>query len=120
MFRLMLQFFIILALLLIGNSITNFFHLSVPGSIIGMVLLLIVLSSGLIKMNWVSDVANLHLKHMVLLFIPPIIGIFFSLRILQGQSWKLIVVLIISSLIGLVGIGYTAEIYEKFFKEEEK
>lgn len=69
-------------------------------------------------MNWVSDVANLHLKHMVLLFIPSIIGIFFSLSILQGQSWKIIVVLIISSLLGLVGTGYTAEIYEKSKKEE--
>jgi holin-like protein len=80
----------------------------------GMVLLLVALGTGLVKINWVSAAADLHFKHMILLFIPLIAGIFFKLNMLQGQIWKLIVVLIISSLLGLLGTGYTAELYEKF------
>jgi holin-like protein len=86
----------------------------------GMVLLLVVLGTGLVKIKWVSAAADLHFKHMTLLFIPPIVGIFFKLNMLQGQSWKLIVVLIISSLLGLLGTGYTAELYEKLKKGEDE
>jgi holin-like protein len=85
-----------------------------------MVLLLVVLGTGLVKIKWVSAAADLHLNHMTLLFIPLIVGIFFKLKMLQGQSWKLIVVLIISSLLGLLGTGYTAELYEKLKKGEDE
>jgi holin-like protein len=86
----------------------------------GMALLLVALGTELVKINWISDVADLHFKHMVLLFMPPIVGIFFKLNMLQEQSWKLIVVLIISSLLGLLGTGYTAELYEKFKKGDDE
>jgi holin-like protein len=119
LFRLIIQFFVILTALLIGNAIVRFFHLPFSGSIVGMVLLLVVLCTGLVKVNWVSAAADLHFNHMTLLFIPPIVGIFFKLNMLQGQSWKLILVLIISSLLGLLGTGYTAELYEKFKKGED-
>jgi holin-like protein len=98
----------------------QFFNLPFSGSIIGMVLLLVVLGTGLVKIKWVSAAADLHLNHMTLLFIPLIVGIFFKLKMLQGQSWKLIVVLIISSLLGLLGTGYTAELYEKLKKGEDE
>ncbi|MGG6467385.1 CidA/LrgA family protein [Saccharococcus caldoxylosilyticus] len=100
--------------------IVRFFHIPFSGSIMGMILLLVALGTGLVKINWVSAAADLHFKHMILLFIPPITGIFFKLNILQGQIWKLIVVLIISSLLGLLGTGYAAELYEKFKKGEDE
>lgn len=81
-----------------------------------MILLLIALGAGLVKISWVSDATDLHFKHMVLVFIPQIVGVFFKFNMLQGQIWKLIIVLIISSLLGLLGTGGIAELYEKWKK----
>ncbi|WP_044895704.1 CidA/LrgA family protein [Bacillus alveayuensis] len=120
MLRLIFQFFIILTALIIGNEIVRFFHIPFPGSIIGMVLLLIALNTGLVKIDWVFPAADLHFKHMIFLFIPQIVEIVFKLKILQGQSWKLIAVLIISSLLGLLGTGYIAQLFEKFKKGEDE
>ncbi|MGC4377536.1 CidA/LrgA family protein [Fictibacillus sp. Mic-4] len=120
MLRTITQFFVLLATLFIGNSIAGFFRLSFPGSIIGMFLLLFLLRTGLVKINWVSTAANLHLKHMAVLFIPAIIGVFFRLDLLEGLGWKLILILAISCLLSLFGVGFAAEFYEKLTKGRRK
>ncbi|SDI04824.1 CidA/LrgA family protein [Alteribacillus bidgolensis] len=101
------QWLILLGIYFIGSSLSNIFHLPLPGSIIGMMLLFVLLLSGLFKLQWVEKVAQLHLKHMTLLFIPFIVGVFLSLDIFRVQGWKLLFVLVITSLIVLLGTAYT-------------
>ncbi|HZG59519.1 MAG TPA: LrgB family protein [Anoxybacillus sp.] len=48
LFQLIIQFFVILSALLVGNAIVRFFSFPFSGSIVGMVLLLVVLGTGLV------------------------------------------------------------------------
>ncbi|RXZ01871.1 CidA/LrgA family protein [Fictibacillus sp. S7] len=113
MLRFIGQFVIILATLAAGNALSSFFHLPVPGSILGMFLLFLGLLTGVVKLRWVQGVANSHLRHMTLLFIPPVVGLFLNWGAVHIQLWKVLLVLSLSSLCILLGTGYSVELYEK-------
>ncbi|MGG1572357.1 CidA/LrgA family protein [Fictibacillus sp. NRS-1165] len=107
------QFGIILMALGAGNAASAFFHLPLPGSIIGMFLLLAGLLTGIVKLEWVEGAANYHLRHMTLLFIPPVVGLFLNWGTVHVQIWKVLIVLSLSSLCILLGTGFSVEYYEK-------
>lgn len=77
-----------------------------------MVLLFVALSLGVCKLTWVERVAQWHIKHITLLFIPSIIGILHYTDIVQSEGLKLAVILITSSLVVLLVTAHTAEYYE--------
>ncbi|MFB4162361.1 CidA/LrgA family protein [Alteribacillus sp. JSM 102045] len=114
MFPKMVQWSILIGVYFIGMKLSSLLHLPLPGSIVGMLLLFVLLSTDIIKLQWIENVTSLHLQHMTLLFIPFIVGIFLSLDIFRVQGWKLLFVLVITSLIVLLGTAYTVQGYEWF------
>lgn len=117
MFRLLFQFLLISFMYFLGNVFVYVFQLSIPGSVVGMVLLFLSLFFGVIKLGWVERVANFHLKHITLLCIPAIVGVFYYLDIFQTEGLKLLFVLITSSLFIL---GLTAYFVQFFERKEGK
>jgi holin-like protein len=111
--RLIYQFLIICWIYISGIVLVKVLQLPLPGSIVGMFILFLALVSEKLKLEWVENAANLYLKHMSLLFIPPIIGVVLFMDILRAYGWKLFIVLIISSLNVLLGTAGTVELYEK-------
>ncbi|SFJ25427.1 CidA/LrgA family protein [Thermoflavimicrobium dichotomicum] len=112
MIRIIIQFFTIFVIYLIGNLIVTWLHLPLPGAVVGMVLLFIALLLGICRVTWVERIAQLHIKHITLLFIPSIIGVLRYIGIFQTEGLKLAVILIASSLVVLFVTAYTAEYYE--------
>jgi holin-like protein len=68
-------FIIIFLFLVVGKVISAQLPIVFPGSIIGLLLLFLGLSTRLIKIKWVLDSANFTLKYMVILFIPLAVGL---------------------------------------------
>jgi hypothetical protein len=64
-------FSIIFTCLLIGEAISAFLHVPIPGNVIGMGLLTVSLAVGLVRLDDVRPVADVLLKHLALLFVPP-------------------------------------------------
>jgi holin-like protein len=112
MVRYLAQFITILFIYLFGNVLVAWLQMPVPGSIIGMVLLFIALLTGLIKLDWIEDIAQLHIKHLTLLFIPFTVGVFHYIGIFQIEGLKLVLTLAISSLAVLLVTAYIAEAYD--------
>ncbi|MFC0274044.1 CidA/LrgA family protein [Metabacillus herbersteinensis] len=106
------QFFTILFIYLVGNSLVILLDLPIPGSIIGMVLLFIALLMGVCKLRWVEAVAQLHIKHITLLFIPFAVGVLHYTSSFQMEGLKLAAILVTSSLVVLLVTAYIAEYYE--------
>lgn len=120
MVRILFQFLIMLVIYLVGNSLVTWLHLPLPGSIVGMILLFAALSLGVCKLTWVENVAQLHIKHFTLLFIPSIIGVLHYTGTFQTEGFKLAVILAISSLVVLLVTAYTAEYYENKRKRRKQ
>ncbi|WP_051086713.1 CidA/LrgA family protein [Saccharibacillus kuerlensis] len=67
-------FAILLGFSLAGVLIHDAFHLPLPGNVIGLLLFLFALFSKIVKLEWVEQSANLLTSHLLLFFIPYVIG----------------------------------------------
>ncbi|QIZ08973.1 CidA/LrgA family protein [Priestia megaterium] len=112
MVRTIAQFLTILVIYLTGTRLVTWLDLPVPGSIIGMALLFIALMSGACKLKWVEAAAQLHIKHITLLFIPFIVGVWHFAGIFRVEGIKLAIILAVSSLVVLLVTAFIAEYLE--------
>jgi holin-like protein len=114
------QLLIIIGFLLIGHGLANIFHVPLPGSVVGLILLFLLLLTGVIKLSWIEKAANFQLKHLPLLFIPSVVTLFLSSSLSQIFNWYVFIILIVSSTCSLLGTAIFAEWYEKLKRRNEK
>ena len=69
------QFMLICLFAVIGEAISTFFKLPIPGSIIGLFLLLIALQLKWIRLRHIHAVAEFLIANMTILFLPAGVGI---------------------------------------------
>lgn len=70
-----LQLAVIFAICIAGEFLHRIMGVPLPGNIIGMVLLLILLCTKVIKPEQISGVSSFFLNHLALFFLPPSIAI---------------------------------------------
>ncbi len=92
------QLLIILLFVFIGESVSIFLHLPIPGNIMGMLFLLIALLTGLLKLPQIETAADFLLEHMAVLFIPAGVGILTVMGFIQ-DIWLFIVIISVVSTI---------------------
>lgn len=110
------QLSIIIAINLIGEALSHFLRLPVPGSIIGMLLLLICLLTGIVKPKQIKEVAEFLLGYMGFFFIPVGVAIMAVYSYLKGYYVESIIVILIST---LCVMGVTAVVTEFIAKRKE-
>ncbi|MFY4777354.1 CidA/LrgA family protein [Metabacillus sp. RGM 3146] len=115
-----IQLIIILVFLLFGKLISTIFHIPIPGSVIGMIMLLVALIAGFMKLEWIEKVAAFQIKHLTLLFVPLVIGLFLSPNLMSLLDLSFIFALIISSLCCLLGTAFSVEWFEKQKRRSRK
>lgn len=120
MVRFIVQFLTILIIYFIGNRLVIMLGIPVPGSIVGMGLLFLALWSGVCKPAWVEKIAQLHIKHISLLFIPFIVGVWHYAGIFRIEGIKLAVILSLSSLTVLLVTGYIADYFDIKNRREQQ
>ena len=69
------QFMLICLFAVIGEALSTFFKLPIPGSIIGLFLLLIALQLKWIRLRHIHAVAEFLIANMTILFLPAGVGI---------------------------------------------
>ena len=103
-----------LALLLLGTAILSFgmhnIHRRVvitEGVVLGMVLLLVLLGTGLLKARHVGDACDCLLDNMSLFFIPAGVAIMGCVSLLEGNALKFALVCVITTVIVFLATSYT-------------
>lgn len=100
---------IIFSCLLIGDSLSVLLHLPVPGNVIGLVLLTLALNRRMVRLDDVKPVADVLIKHLALLFVPPGVGLLLYFDVLR-QEWLAIgVAFMLSTLLVLAVTGYVQQ-----------
>jgi holin-like protein len=115
-----LQLLILVSFYLLGDEISHFFHIPLPGSVIGMLLLFLFLITGVLKLEWIETTATFHLQHLTFLFVPLIASLFLSSRLISLLHWDVVLILIASSLSCLLGTAFSVEWYEKLKRREKR
>lgn len=106
--RIILQIAVLYVFCFIGTVIVDFLHIPLPGSIIGLILLLIGLLTKVIPDWFVKEGAGFLLSILTLLFIPATVGIMNYPELLSGYGVLLVVIVLISTLFTLVLTGKIA------------
>lgn len=107
--RLIGQFLIIAGVSFAGEILSLLLPLPVPASIYGLVLMLILLMTGVVKLHQVKTAADFLIEIMPLMFIGPSVGLMESLPALQAMLLPLVVILILSTLLTMGATGLTAQ-----------
>jgi holin-like protein len=115
--KLLRELLIILVIYFAGMILAELTNLPVPGNIIGMILLLILLYTKVVKLEMVDTVAKFFMEHLAFFFIPAGVGLLTSLNIIKDSWVRLVIVCILTT---IITIGVTALVVEFMTKEKSK
>ena len=100
--KLISQLGIILLLYFIGELIVFILQIKIPGSIIGMLLLLVSLQLNILKVEDIKEVATFFLNNMLILFIPLGVGLASEWDLISKEWLAIIISIILSTFIVLL------------------
>lgn len=103
------QLLILLAINFAGIFLQNLFHLPLPGTILGMLILFILLWSGKLKTEKIEKVCDFLILNMIVFFLPPAVELLEYMTLLKTGFFKIIFLLIITTIITMVITGKTVD-----------
>ncbi len=114
------QLTILFGITLIGEIISTSCELPIPGSIIGMIILLVLLMSKKLKLGQIEEVGQFLLTYMVFLFIPAGVSLIESLTYIEGKVGAILTVCLLSTIITMLVTGAVAQVIIRFQEKREE
>lgn len=101
----------------LGTCIQSWFNLPISGGVIGLLLLLAALLSGIFKMHWIKQGTDFILAELVLFFIPCVVGLIKYKALFLTSGWQLVLSVVLGTLCVMVITAFTVALG---FKLEKK
>ena len=114
--KLYVQLMIIFMISLVGEGISSVFHLPVPGSIIGLVLLFLALQFKLLRLRHISMVGNFLLANMTILFLPPAVGIMDKFQVIAPYLLPIILIVLGAIVLNVCVIAVVVQLIKARFE----
>ena len=110
----MLQGMVLLLLFqFFGEGLSSIFDLPIPGNVIGMALMLIALSAGWVKLEWLQDAADLLLSYMAMFFVPAGVGVMLYFDLISREWLPIIAGTFISTFVVMAVTGWCEKLLDK-------
>lgn len=110
------QFMLICLFAVIGEAISTFFKLPIPGSIIGLFLLFLALYFKLIRLRHIHAVAEFLLANMTILFLPAGVGIMERWDAISGDLLPIALIILGALVLNIVVIALVVGFIKKHFE----
>jgi Putative effector of murein hydrolase LrgA len=107
------QFAIISIICFLGEVIRSFLGIAIPGNVIGMILLLIFLCSGIIKLELIEDMSKFLLDHLPFFFVPAGVGLIASVSIIKDCWQYIILIIVISTIVVMTITSITVQLFKR-------
>ncbi|ALE89582.1 CidA/LrgA family protein [Pseudomonas versuta] len=107
--RLVSEVAVLLAIYFLGCQIAAWWHLPIPGGVIGMALLLSAFALGLIKPATLQLGAGVLMAEMLLFFIPALMSLLDYGALVRNDGWRILLVIGVSTLLVMVVTAFTVE-----------
>ncbi|EEL86694.1 holin-like protein CidA 2 [Bacillus cereus BAG1X1-3] len=95
---------------LVGVWIQEVFHLSMPGSLIGMLILFLLLSTRIVPLKWFEIGAEKLIVFLPLFLIPSTTGLMEYGSFLLSKGSIMFFLVVISTLVTLIVSGYVSQL----------
>ncbi len=103
------QLFILWIINTIGFYIVETLNLTIPGNVMGLMILFLLLVTGIIPIRWVEEAANLLIKHLAFFFIPIAVGLMALGTVFLKNGIPLIIIMGISIVLGIYLTGFVSQ-----------
>lgn len=104
------SFVLIYICLYAGIAIASLLPITIPGSIIGMLILFVLLSLQILPAKWVKPSCHLLIRYMALLFVPIGVGVMQYVDVIKQQFGPVVVSCFISTLVVLVVVSLSSQL----------
>jgi len=102
-------FFVLLLYFGLGVAGAKWLHIPIPGNMLGMLLLAGCLLTGIVKVETVEKAASFFMRHMLLFFIPILIGVTAFLPLLEGQMSPILFALLLGAPLVMTVTGWIVQ-----------
>ena len=99
-------FVLIYACLYAGIFIASLLPVTIPGSIIGMLLLAAFLQAGWVKLRWVKGISDFLVSNMGFFFVPPGVALMLYFDVIAAEFWPIVTATVVSTVLVLVVTGH--------------
>ena len=111
--RLLLQIFVILLFYCLGELLSCLMGHFIPGSVLGMLLLFVALSTGLLRIGYVDSTATFLTRNMGLFFVPAGVGLLTQIDLI-ARYWPLILIsVVLSTVLVIIVVATTQQRFER-------
>ncbi|MDU5082445.1 CidA/LrgA family protein [Tissierella sp. P1] len=111
---------IIVGILFIAHITQQITKIPIPATVLGMIILLICLLTGIVKLEKIETVSKFFLDHLTFLFIPGGVGLIASLDLIKEQWIPILAVIILTTALVIAVTGLTVQSLKGRRKEEMK
>ena len=106
--RLLWQTVVLAAIAWLADYAVTVLDLPVPGNVLGIMVLFLLLSAGVVKERWISEAASFLLRHLVFFFIPVAVGLMNWGAVFYDYGWVLLGAIVGSTALLLLVTGWLA------------
>ena len=105
----LLQVVGLMALNKAGYVLVTLLRIPLPGNVLGMLLLLALLVSGVVPLRWIEGSASLLVRHLAFFFIPITVGLMRFADLFVDNGPAIVFTLIVSAAVGICGAGLSSQ-----------
>lgn len=119
--KIIAQITLLYAFYFVGDSLRNLLHLPIPGSIVGLILLLVSLMLKVCPLKWIETGAGFLQFYLPLFLVPATTGVMNYIDLFAGSGVLLFIIVVVSTLIVMIAAGHTSELLaNRALKRKEK
>lgn len=101
------QCLIIFGCLAVGELIVWLTDISIPSSIIGMLLLAALLQMKAVKLDWVKGMSDFLIGNLGFFFVPPGVALMLYFDLIKAEWLPIVVATVVSTILVLITTGWT-------------
>jgi holin-like protein len=106
------QCLIIFGCLAFGELVVWLTGITIPSSIIGMLLLTLLLQTKIIKEEWVKSVSDFLISNLGFFFVPPGVALMLYFDVIKAEFLPIVAATVASTIIVLIVTGWTHQIFK--------
>jgi holin-like protein len=101
-----------------GYAIAHALRLPLPGNLVGMMLLLALLWTRAVRVEWIGSGAALLVKHLAFFFIPITVGLVAFTDLFRSRGIAILGALVVSAVVGMCASGWTSQALSRGARSE--
>ena len=110
---------IIFGCLAVGELIVWLTGISIPSSIIGMLLLTALLQMKVFKLEWVKGMSDFLISNLGFFFVPPGVALMLYFDIIKAELLPIVVATVVRTVLVMITTGWTDQYLRKLNHKKE-